>query len=568
MAKSGAFTFVLHSHLPYCRLAGRWPHGEEWLHEAASETYLPLLDSLYDLRDEGIDFHLTVGITPVLVEQLADPLVLEHLVLFLEQRISYAEQDVARFRRQGDPHAEYLAGFYRDWYRHGLEVFQERFGGDIVGAFATLQREGYLEIATSAATHGYLPLLTRESSIYGQLRTGVECYKRHFGRAPRVVWLPECAYRPAYVNDVGVVRPGIEEFLSLLDLGCFFSETHAIEGSRPVGKAAGDVSIGPYAAINRRYVVPVPEGEKQTGTTFQPYYVAGTSGLTDPAVAVIARDNRTGRQVWSAELGYPGDKDYREFHKKDHISGLQYWRVTGPGADLGDKDFYHPDWAQQRVAEHARHFVDLVEGLLGDYRSQSGKFGLISSNYDTELFGHWWFEGVAWVKQVLRLLSGSEVVELTSTSDYLERHPPEEAVALPESSWGSGGGHWTWDNPDTHWMWQPIREAEERMEQMATRHSSAEGIVAEILDQAARELLLLQSSDWPFLVSTGQASQYAIQRFRSHTERFNRLLDAMESESPETAGALAEEYNELDNVFPDMDFRWFREQDPSALKNP
>ena len=570
VTKSGAFTFVLHSHLPYCRMAGRWPHGEEWLHEAASETYLPLLNALYDLREEGIAFHLTIGITPVLAEQLADSLVLEHFVLFVEDKIAAAEEDIQRFQKEGDQHAQYLASFYRDWHRHTLEkTFHQRFKGSIIGAFRVLQEEGLIEITTSAATHGYLPLLSCDSSIYGQLRTGVESYRHLFGRSPRAVWLPECAYRPAYVNDEGATRPAIEEFLSLLGLGSFFSETHAIEGGRPVGKAAGDVAIGPYAAIKRRYIVPIAEGGGQGGTTYRPYYVAGSAkGLTDPPVAVIGRNNRTGLQVWSGEWGYPGDQDYREFHKKDHISGLQYWRVTGPRTDLGDKDFYHPDWAEHKVKAHARHFAALVEELLTEYHRETGEFGIVSSNYDTELFGHWWFEGIAWIKEVLRLLSKSEVVELTSATDYLDQHPPDEVMAVPESSWGTGGGHWTWDNPDTRWMWEPIHVAEKRMEGMVGRYPGAQGDTAYVLNQAARELLLLQSSDWPFLVTTGQAGQYATQRFRGHLDRFNRLLDLVEADDLSEGVRLAKELREIDSLFADIDYRWFREQDSSCLVNP
>ncbi|MGC9360296.1 MAG: helix-turn-helix transcriptional regulator, partial [Anaerolineae bacterium] len=247
----GAFTFVLHSHLPYCRMAGRWPHGEEWLHEAAAETYVPLLDVLYDLREEGVPFRLTVSLTPVLTEQLADPLVREHFVAYLDEEIQAAGSDIPRFGEQGEKHLEYLAGFYREYYERVRHAFVERFQGDIIGAFRTLQDEGYIEIITSAATHGYLPLLSRDASIYGQLKAGIASYKRHFGRAPRAIWLPECAYRPAYMDDDGTVRPGLEEFLAAQGITCFFVETHAIEGGRPVGKAAGDVAIGLYGAVQR-----------------------------------------------------------------------------------------------------------------------------------------------------------------------------------------------------------------------------------------------------------------------------------------------------------------------------
>lgn len=561
----GAFTFVLHSHLPYCRMAGRWPHGEEWIHEAASETYVPLLNALYDLVEEGIDFKLTISLTPVLTEQLADRDIREHFMIYLEDKLAAAARDIPRFGEEEDAQRAFLAQYYVDFFAHIRDTFLNRFGGDIVGAFRRLQDDGYVEIITCGATHGYLPLLSRDASIYAQLRAGVESYRRHFGRSPRAIWLPECAYRPAYLNDEGCVRPAIEQFLANLGITCFFVETHAIEGGRPVGKAAGDVAIGPYGAIVRRYTLPVVHAAFTGGTTYRPYHVVGSQeGLTNPPVSVIGRNNRTGQQVWSGDWGYPGDADYREFHKKDHESGMQYWRVTGPRVDLGGKDVYHPDWADYKVGEHARHYASLVEQLIGEYAAEKENYGLVASNYDAELFGHWWFEGIEWIKRVLRTLASSETVDLVTASGYLETHPPQEAMAVPESSWGAGGNHWTWDNPDTHWMWAPIHEAERRMEGLvAMAGEPSEGRRA-ALNQAARELLLAQSSDWPFLVTTGQAKQYAIERFQSHLSRFQRLADLIGEGRDDEGQRLAAELYERDKVFPRIDYRWFAERQGRA----
>jgi len=561
----GAFTFVLHSHLPYCRMAGRWPHGEEWIHEAAAETYLPLLDALYDLRDEGVPFRLTIGLTPVLTEQLADPLVREHLVDYLEEEIRAAEADIPRFGELGEKHLAYLADYYRQVYEHVREVLVDRLGGDIVGAFRQLQDEGYIEIITSAATHGYLPLLSRDSSIYGQIKTGIASYQRHFGRAPRAIWLPECAYRPAYVEDDGTVRPGLEEFLAAQGITCFFVETHAIEGGRPVGKAAGDVSIGLYGAVQRNYVLPISELPTTGGSTYEAYYVVGSDkGLTMPPVAAIGRNDRTGQQVWSGDWGYPGEADYREFHRKDPESGLQYWRVTGSGVDLGAKDLYHPDWAEGKVRAHAEHYAQLVEDLILEHSGGEIPFPLIASNYDAELFGHWWFEGVTWLREVLRRLAFSSVVELTTASGFLAEHEPQRMLAIPESSWGSGGNHWTWDNPQTDWVWRPIHAAEGRMERLVERFPSAIGGLRRVLDQAARELLLLQSSDWPFLITTGQAGEYAKLRFLQHLDRFTRLAELAEAESSAVDPQYADECYVYDNVFPGIDYRWFAQRQGSA----
>ncbi len=561
MAKVGAFTFVLHSHLPYARQAGMWPHGEEWIHEAIAETYVPLLNALYDLEEEGVPFALTVGVTPILAEQLADPLIVDHFVHYAAERAAWAAADVARFEQAGDATMRDLARYYHHWYARTLTSFQDRFDKDLIGAFRRLQDAGRIEVSTSAATHGYLPLLSRDSSIHGQLRTGVESYRARFGRAPKAIWLPECAYRPAVVEEEGgrpVRRPGIESFLAEEGLRVFFSETHTVEGGRPVGKAAGE-AIGPYGAVPRRYAVSrQPAEQSEPGTTYQPYWVGDAPGQ----VAVLGRNNRTGQQVWSAAFGYPGDYYYREFHRKDGVSGMQYWRIGGAGVDLGDKPPYEPERAAERVRDHVANYVHLVEELLAGYHNDSGRFGVISSAYDTELFGHWWFEGVDWLKGVLRGLAGSKSVELSTASRIVEEHPPEQVMVIPESSWGAGGAHFTWLNVDTQWMWPPIHAAERRMEELVARYPEAEGERRTVLNQAARELLLLQSSDWPFLVTTGQAKEYAGQRFSKHLERFNRLADLAERSEPLEEGdrQFLAKMVERDNPFPNIDYRDFRER--------
>lgn len=547
---------MLHSHLPYCRNAGRWPHGEEWIHEAIAETYLPLLNALYELKDEGYAYKLTLGITPVLVEQLADPLILEHFNVYLDDKTERAINDGKRFRNEGSEHLAYLADFYLDFYENLRNSFKNRHQSNLITAFKKLQDDGYIELLTSAATHGYLPLLDRDSSIHGQLITGVNAYRRHFGRSPKAVWLPECGYRPAFyttVNRKKHIKPGIEKYLADLGLGLFFSETHTIEGGAPVGKATGAI-IGPYGNIPRRYVVPLPDYQEPTmRTTYLPYWVQTAD------VAVIGRNNRTGMQVWSADWGYPGDFDYREFHKKDGISGMQYWRVTAARLDLADKDYYHPDWAAHKVLEHAAHYSWLVEDQINAFAGQNDAYGIIAAAYDTELFGHWWFEGVSWIKEVLRKLAHSETVELTTASEFVEKHPPEDVLMLSEGSWGQAGNHFTWLNVDTEWVWPLIHNAERKMEELAARFPDASDGLAEILNQAARELLLLESSDWPFLITTGQARVYASNRFQEHVSRFEQLAAIAESgEIDDEARRICREIHELDNIFPDINYNNFK----------
>lgn len=567
MASVGAFTFVLHSHLPYARQAGMWPHGEEWVHEAIAETYLPLLNALHDLADEGVPYKITIGITPILAEQLADPLIVDHFIVYAQERAAWAAADIDRFDSSGESDLKDLAVFYHHWYARTLASFQDRFAKDILGGFRALQDQGLVEIATCAATHGYLPLLSRDSSIFGQIQTGIDTYVKHFGRRPKAIWLPECAYRPAYFEDAdgtSVRRPGIESFLQAQGIRVFFSETHTVEGGRPVGKAAGE-AIGPYGEVTRRYAVELTaEEQAEPGTTYQAYWVGDAAG----AVAVLGRNNRTGQQVWSGQYGYPGDAWYREFHRKDGVSGMQYWRIGGPNVDLGQKPPYDPQRATERVRDHARHYVGLVEELLVEYQAQSGDYGIIASNYDTELFGHWWFEGVDWLKEVLRGLARSERVDMTRASQFVTEHEPKRVISLPESSWGSGGTHFTWMNVDTQWMWPPIHAAEVRMEELVARLPQATGERRAILNQAARELLLLESSDWPFLVTTGQAKEYASQRFTEHLDRFERLAEmAGRDELSDEDRTVLATLEDADNPFDHIDYRVFAARQGHAELN-
>ena len=325
-----------------------------------------------------------------------------------------------------------------------------------------------------------------------------------------------------------------------------------------VGKVAGDV-VGPYGGVPRRRLV-IKTDELPTvrrGTTFRPYYIQAAR------VAVFGRDEGTGLQVWSASYGYPGDFLYREFHKKDEHSGLKFWRVTGAQVDLGRKEIYDPERAKGQVKIHVDHFCNLVKERLRKFHQDTNQYGILVSAYDTELFGHWWFEGILWLKEVLRSLSRDPEVEVTTPSSYLEKHPPTEAMAIPESSWGLGGAHWTWLNPETEWMWPLIHSAERTMEELVELYPAAQDPMREFLNQSARELLLLQASDWPFLISTGQAKDYAMGRFQQHLARFNHLVSiARRGEISSQDWEFLQEISRLDNPFPDIDYKLFarREQ--------
>lgn len=550
MTKHGAFAFMLHSHLPYVRQAGVWPHGEEMVHEAMCDTYVPLLDALYDLAEEGCAFHINIGITPILAEQLADPTIIDNFRDYMAAVLTRTEEAVAAYERRHELELADLARWYIKWNGDILEHFNVRYGGNVVQAFRRLQDEGYVEIVGCSATHGFLPLMSRDSTIHGQISTGVETHKRHFGRGPVSFWLPECGYRPAYYDlNAGQAefRPGLETHLERCGVRAFFSDAAAITGG-DISQA--DPRLGPYSS-DRLAQGQVTRRNIQYKSTAWPYLVS------DSQVAVFGRDDLTSRQVWSASEGYPGHADYREFHKKDSICGMRFWRITGPQVGLGAKSYYHPDWAFAAVASHAEHFVGILQQHVAGNVFGATVPPIVVAPYDTELFGHWWFEGIEWIKQVLRRLASHPEIDLTTTGAYLDRYPPTEKIALPESSWGAGGDARTWYNDQTKWMWPIIHQYERQMEQIVADHPSADG-EADLLAQITRELVLLQSSDWPFLISTGQAGEYASERFRSHCARFDRLTDALFS--GRDVSSDVEVVHDLDNPFPNIDYHAFARQ--------
>ena len=548
----GSFVLMLHSHLPYYRKAGMWPFGEENLYDCMVETYIPLLNALNELREEGIKARVTVGITPILAEQLADPYLQEGFIEFVDSRIAMVSKDLDRFPDPKVPnsdHMAYLAQFYTDFYTNTKKVFIENYNKNLVQAFKELQDDGCVEITTSAATHGFLPLLGTDESIQSQIKTGVEAYKKHFGRAPRGIWLPECAYRPAKDMpdvDTGVsqLRPAIEAFLYNNGIEYFFTEFHAIEGS-----VSSEVrrDFGVYRDIQ---YIPLPNRGLTGLSTLQAYW------LKNYPVAVFGRNNRASFQVWSAAHGYPGDGMYREFHKRDDQSGMKYWRLTSKDCELGDKMLYDPNLSFNQTKQHAEHFVSLIYDVLkGEYQRTQERC-MVMVSFDTELYGHWWFEGITWLKHVLRGLHQVEQLTVESAGEYLDNHSPKQAIQLPESTWGQGGHYWVWNNQHTDWMWPVIHKAEGRLRKIIGAHrEETDPLKVRALNQALRELFLLQSSDWPFLVTTFQAKDYAVERFEEHVERFNTIADMIEKGTIDEPGLFAIE--DIDNAFPNIDYRWF-----------
>lgn len=549
------FVLTLHSHLPWVLNHGRWPHGSDWICEAALDTYLPLLESLRALEDSGVPAPVTLGITPVLANQLANPVFASELEAFVEQRLKACREAPASLEKTGDHEALPLVDFWRERITRYWNLFQDT-GRDLPGAFRKLARSGRLEIISSAATHGFLPLLGREESLSLQLAVGAAEHQRIFGEPPRGCWVPECAYRPGGEWDPipGVSRraqrPGVEAFLEEAGFRYFFMDTHMAEAGVSLG-AYGDVPHGVERFDAEWHGVTDTEEKSASRSPYQSFLVASGKGGT--GVSAFVREPRSSMQVWSRHHGYPGDEWYLEFHKIRWPGGLKYWRVTGPNLDLGAKKVYVPDEAEKRVRDHASHFA----WLLGEIQEDEalGADGVTMAPFDTELFGHWWFEGVDFIREVYRAIPEFPKVVPVTASEQLNSFPARQVIRPLEGSWGANGDFSMWLNPETQWTWERLWPLEDAFWEAAPGALAQEG-KATILAQAARQLLLAQSSDWQFMISTGAVPDYAEKRFNLHCDDLESLLPALDEGAPsdvvETARAHAHALDERDDLFPQV----------------
>lgn len=525
----GCLSIVLHAHLPFVRHPEYEDFLEEdWLYEAISETYLPLLDTFDGLVRDGVPFRVTLTLTPPLVSMLRDELLMARYARRLDKLCELAGKEVERTR--GDAAFSGIARFYAEHFNHLRWLFHERFQRDLVGAFKSLQDGGYVDIVTCCATHGFLPLMQQTpEAVRAQIQVAANHYRTHFGRDPVGIWLAECGY-----------FPGVERVLAAEGIRYFFVDTHSVTDAtpRPVN--------GVYAPL-----------------------------FTESGVAAFARDPESSQQVWSAETGYPGDPAYREFYRDigwdldlDYIrpyiqatgerknTGLKYFRITGRGA--GEKQPYDPAAARARADAHAANFMFNRQRQFEWLSSQmQGQTPIVVSPYDAELYGHWWFEG-PWFLDALfrRCAREQETFRMATPADYLRENPENQLATPAQSSWGENGYANVWLNSTNDWIYPHLHNAAKRMVELARDFPDAHDLQRRALNQAARELLLAQSSDWAFIMKTGTMVEYAVRRTKEHVLRFLRLHDGLRS------GHLDEQWlsfvEEKNNIFPEMDYRVYR----------
>ena len=522
----GYLCLVLHAHLPFVRHPEYEDFLEEdWLYEAITETYIPLLDVFDSLERDGADWRMTMSITPTLAAMLSDPLLQYRYVRHIDNLIALTCKEIERTRWQPEFHP--LAQMYHQRFTRCRDVFVNQYGNNLLRGFRRFLDSGKLEIITCGATHGFLPLMTiTRNAMRAQIEIGAREYERHFGRRPKGMWLPECGYAPE-----------VDQLLQDAGIRYFFTDTHGVL----------------YAEPRPRHGV------------YAPIVCPGTN------VAALARDTESSKQVWSAIEGYPGDFNYRDFYRdvgfdldydylKPHLHemgirshlGIKYYKITGR---TDDKQPYNPKVALDKAGEHAGNFMfnreKQVEWLSG---SMENRPALIVAPYDAELFGHWWFEGPDWINFLLRKIHwDQETVKTITVPEYLDQFPKLQVSKPSFSSWGYKGYAEVWLEGSNDWIYRHLHENSDRMVEMAQHYSNPSAVQRRALNQAARELLLAQSSDWAFIMKTGTMVEYARERTRVHVLNFNHLYDEIKSDRVDEG--WLNEIERRHNLFPDIDYR-------------
>ncbi len=558
------FSLILHAHLPFVRHP-EYPEflEEDWLYEAITEVYLPLIFIFQTLHETGAKPRLAMNVSPPLCEMLADPLLQERYTRHLENLLELAKKELDR--TTSESHEFYdAAKMYVDSLSASLDLWNNRYGRNLITAFRELQDAGVLEIITCGATHGFMPLISTIESRRAQVQIAVANYKKHFGRQPRGIWLAECAY-----------EPGVEDLIKDAGIEYFIADTHAILYGDP-----------------------------------RPKYGVHAPVVCPNGTAVFARDVETSQQVWSAEIGYPGNDLYREFYRDigwdaplDYIRpyldsdgnrkhlGLKYHRITGRDVPQNLKQPYLPKLAREKAAENAMHFIgERIKQAHKLRETFEGHPPLVVSPYDAELYGHWWFEGPQFIDFFFKKIHYDQnEIECITPGDFLDANMPIQIQKPTASSWGENGYYKVWINEANSWMYPFQHDAERRMTALANKFAVQSpksnvqtqdgskgpwtldlGLWTRILNQAARELLLAQSSDWAFQIYQGTTVEYSSRRFQSHIHRFDLLAKMLEQSSPPYEGGVAEgrggslssdqlalltEIENRDNIFAEIDYR-------------
>lgn len=524
--KQGYVSLVLHGHMPFVRHPDIDDALEErWFFEAMHECYIPLIRMFESLTLDDIKFKITMSLTPPLMSMLNDEYLNKRFDEHMQKLIELSEKEI--LRTKNDKYLNTLSYFYNDRFNSLYSTYKS-YDKNLINAFRKFKDIGCLEIITCSATHAFLPLMMiNPEAVKAQLATAVQSYYDLMDETPKGIWLPECAYTYTldnYLKDIGIRY--------------FISESNAVLYASPKPQ------YGTFAPIS------TPRG-----------------------VCAFPRDMESSSQVWSNVTGYPGDNNYREFYKDigyelpmDYISpyinssgiridtGVKYYRITGR---TDHKELYMREWALDSVHKHAKHFRDSRVNQINTLANHMDKPPIIICPYDAELFGHWWFEGPEFIENFIRESAKDGTnYSLVSPYDYLKDNPVVQCSTPSPSSWGENSDYSVWLNASTHWIYKDLHQSETLMTRLANTYKEPSPLVKRALNQAARELMLAEASDWPFIIKHNTTVNYAIKRINKHLDNFSKLYESITKDRINES--WLRKIEDIDNIFPNINYAVYK----------
>lgn len=525
----GYCSIVLHAHLPFVREPDYKRFLEErWLFEALCETYIPLLRAFKQLENENIPFNITVSLSPTLLAMVQDPLLLERFEEYLNMQLELAKKELERTQGDADFHA--LASLYFDLYTNCLHDFTVTHERNIIKAFDYFYKRGKIELISGAATHALLPLYQDQiENINAQVETANIAHRQAFGKSPDGFWLPDMGYYPK-----------IEKTLRSYNAKYTIVPTNAILFADPAPIAG---TFAPLMSVNNFYF--------------------------------FGQDHEASHAVLSHDHGYPGSSVYRDFFRDigfdldhDYIApwiadsgtrtntGFKYWSISNKSEH---KTVYKAEAAHALAHEQAASYVELLINRLtfaGDYMTRPP---LITVAYDAELFGHFWFEGIDWLCEVFRVMAQrSKEIRPLALGEYLSMYPENQVAVPDQATWGAGGYNEVWIDRQNSWVYRHIHKAIDKMVELADRFPNESGLKERALNQAAREVLLSECSDWTLMMRSGASPAFARSRIEQAVANVQKIYDMLSRNAIDTEWITRLE--KRDNLFPFINYRMFRKK--------
>ena len=526
--KRGYLNIVLHAHLPYIRHSeGEEVYEEVWFYEAMCESYMPLVRMLFKAESENLNYHITLVLSPTLIEMITDKQTSKGFLEYLNKHIELGEKELERLKNDKEFYA--VAKDTLDLYITTKEELTNKYNGKLINALIKLQERGKVEIITSVASHAFLPIYeSKPCLIKSGISTATSVHFTNFKDYPKGLWLPDCGY-----------YPHLDE---LLKKNVLESQYFMVS---PVSFALSKTSIkrGCYAPIK-----------------------------TSSGLYAFALDTAIMDLVTSSYTGYPGDDDYREFYRDigydlplsyigDYIpnkeergfTGYKYYSVSGKRED---KRVYNKDVAMKKVAMHSKHFVDTINNKIKDISALIDRKPMVNVAFDAELLGHWWKEGVDWLYSVIKDVNDFGEFELISGSDYINEYPECDTAVLSRSALTLNTYAYPYIDGDNNRIQRLIFNAIDKVKDIAERYYNDKNPVRlRYIKQAVKEMLLATSSDWLQIMHNNTSTIYAEKRIDEHLYSINKIYDLLSYGKGDTTWLVKQEKKYP--LFDGLDYRTF-----------